>query len=374
MEPIRILHMIGSLNVGGSQKMVIDLYNHIDRSKVQFDFIIDQPNETFFANLLQSMGARIYTMPTFNGANLISVKRSWKKFFIEHPEYKIIHSHVRSYASVYLPIARKYGLITIIHSHSTSNGRGVKAAIKKILQYPLRYQADYFFSCSVKAGEWLFGKKIVNKENHKILKNAIDVKKYRYNEEMRFKKRKELKVDDCFVVGTVGRIVEQKNPMFIVDICKSLKESTIKTGYKIKFLWVGDGELSNSVNERLNRYGLADMVIMTGIRTDVNEILQAMDVFVFPSIFEGLGIVAVEAQAAGLPTLCSIAVPEEAKVSELCEFLPCDNTHVWVERILENRNVKRTDTQLQVSKAGYDINDSAKSLQEFYESVSGKIV
>ena len=192
MEPIRILHMIGSLNIGGSQSMVINLHKAVDRSKVQFDYVVDHPDQLYYAETIKQLGGKVFELPTFKGTNFVEIRKAWKTFFREHPEYKILHSHVRSYASLYLPIARKAGLKTIIHSHSTSNGKGIASVVKRIMQYPLRFQADHFFACSKEAGAWLFGKKVVDSEKFHILQNAIDVEKYRFNQEIRDEYREKL--------------------------------------------------------------------------------------------------------------------------------------------------------------------------------------
>lgn len=215
---IRILHMIGSLEYGGSQAMVINLYKAIDRDKIQFDFIMDKPQNNALLSVVKQLGARVYTLPYFKGNNYMEVKNAWDAFLKEHTEYRILHSHIRSYASIYLPIAKKYGLKTIIHSHSTSNGKGIKAIAKSIMQYPLRWQADYYFACSVKAGQWLFGNKIVKKDNFVVLKNAIDAKKFVCNDNQRIEARNSLGIKKEFVLGFLGRVTEPKNPFFVIDV------------------------------------------------------------------------------------------------------------------------------------------------------------
>ena len=173
MKEIRILHMIGCLEIGGSQSMIMNIYRNIDRRIIQFDFVIDKDVKSPLYKEITQLGGKIYKMPKFNGINIIEVQSSWKKFFENHSEYKILHSHVRSYASIYLPVAKRCGVTTIIHSHNTSNGVGFPSLVKKILQFPLRYQADYLFACSKEAGEWLFGKKAIKKDNFKVIYNGI---------------------------------------------------------------------------------------------------------------------------------------------------------------------------------------------------------
>ncbi|AEF25344.1 capsular polysaccharide biosynthesis protein [Streptococcus parauberis KCTC 11537] len=164
MKPIRVLHMIGSLNLGGSQALIMNIYRNIDRTQIQFDFIIDHPSMNYYQDEIERLGGRVYSFPTFTGRNVRNVRNEWDKFFKEHVEYSIIHFHVRSYISLLIPIAKRYGLITISHSHSISNGLGLKSKIKNLLQIPIRYQADYLFACSKEAGEWLFGKAAIKKE------------------------------------------------------------------------------------------------------------------------------------------------------------------------------------------------------------------
>ena len=157
---MRVLHMIGSLGIGGSQAFVMNIYRKIDRSKMQFDFIIDHPEYDYYVNEIEEKGGKVFRFKTFKGKNYFSMIKEWDIFFSSHPEYKILHCHVRSYASLFIPIAKKYGVKVIIHSHNDSNGNGLKAFFKYVLQLPLRFQADYYMACSQKAGEWLFGKRI----------------------------------------------------------------------------------------------------------------------------------------------------------------------------------------------------------------------
>lgn len=363
-EPIRVLQMIGSLNIGGSQAMVLNLYKAIDRSKVQFDFIIDHENEIALAQDVETLGGKIYVMPNFKGTNIIEIKIAWNRFFKEHPEYRILHSHVRSYASLYIPIAKKYGLKTVIHSHSTSNGRGVASVIKSLLQYPLRFQADYFVASSKEAGEWLFGKKVVNSEQCVVLKNAINTELYRFNLEIRERYRRQLGISEKRVFIHVGRFHASKNHMFLLEVFAKVNEIQNDS----VLILVGDGELRTDVESKIKELGLEKAVILLGNRNDVNCLLQAADCFLFPSLWEGLGMVAVEAQAAGLPCICSSNVPEIVAVTENCIFLPLNNTDEWKERIRNIQNARR-DVTKEIIAAGFDINAAAKWIITFYQNI-----
>ncbi len=363
-EPIRILHMIGSLNIGGSQIMIINLYKAMDRTKIQFDFILDHPEELVLAPIVKELGAKIYTMPTFRGTNFSEVRRQWDVFFKKHPEYKILHSHVRSYASVYFPIAKKYGVKTIIHSHSTSNGGGISAFVKKILQYPLRYQADYFFGCSKEAGKWLFGERVVESDKYQVLQNAIDAEQYRYNEGIRKEYRREYGCENNKVYIHVGRFHQAKNHAFLLNLFKKIAALSPKS----ILVLVGDGELRGEIEEEINSLGMKNKVILLGNRNDVSNLLQMADCFLFPSAWEGLGMVAIEAQAAGLPCICSIYVPKLVAVTEKCVFLPLDNLDAWVTEI-QDLELVREDTYDKIVTAGFDIKVTTKKISSFYMDI-----
>lgn len=266
---VRILQMIGSLNVGGSQTMILNLYRNIDREKIQFDFVLDHPNERYFAADAEALGARIYNLPGFTGFNAHEVKTAWDSFLTEHPEYKVLHSHVRSYASLYLPIARKHGLKTIIHSHNTSNGSGVSSVVKQLMQKPLRNQADVLMACSREAGEWLFGKEACTRDNYICQPNAVDTRRFRLPESVREKYRAELGLTDKLVIGHVGRFQPAKNHSFLLDIFSLVHERRPDSA----LLLVGDGDLRAECEEKAAALGLSDSVIFTGNRSDVPELL-----------------------------------------------------------------------------------------------------
>lgn len=363
---IRILHMIGSLNIGGSQAMIMNLYRNIDREKVQFDFILDHPEQLYFEEEVNKLGGKIYFMPTFNGKNISQVKREWNSFFDEHSEYKILHSHVRSYASIYLPIAKKHGLKTIIHSHSTSNGSGIKSYIKWLMQLPLRYQADYFFGCSKEAGEWLFGKKIVNSDKYHMLQNAIDTKKYAFNESIRKQYRNEIGVGEhTLVFMHVGRLHEAKNHQFLLEVFSKYYSRHADS----VLVLVGDGDLRKDIENKIYNLNINESVIMLGARNDVPNLLQAADCFLFPSKWEGLPVTVVEAQAAGLPCLVSDTVTRDVNVSDLVKNLPIDHgIDCWVNAI-KNMNYTKKDVTEDIVKAGFDIQSSAEWMEIFYRGL-----
>lgn len=358
-SPLRILHVLAGMNRGGAESFVMNVYRNIDRKKVQFDFILFRKEECDFNQEIRDLRGEIYWIPRYNGKNHFIFKRAWNKFFKEHSDYKIIHGHVRSTASIYLKIANKNGLTTIAHSHNTSSGKGLDAIVKNVLQYPIKTIADHCFACSKSAGLWLFGENT----NFHVLNNAIDTTKFIFNDNIRDGKREELGIKSKFVIGHIGRFHIQKNHTFLIDVFKELHDKNEDA----VLLLVGDGELRSSIEKKIKVLKLVDNVILTGVRSDIPELLQAMDVFVFPSLFEGLGIVVVEAQAAGLPCIIADTIPQEAHVTDLIENLSLnDSSAIWTNKILEQINHKRKDTYQEIVKCRYDIKEIVKWLEDFY--------
>lgn len=363
---IRVLHYIGGLGLGGAQSAVIEIYRNIDRTKIQFDFVIHDLNDNNYNDELNALGAKIFVCPKFNGKNLKQYYKWWDCFFKEHSEYKILHSHIRGSATICLKIAKGYGVKTIIHSHSTSNGVGVSALVKKVMQFPLRYQADYFFGCSQKSGEWLFGKKIVSGDRFFVIKNAIKTDEYKADGNVRNQYRKELGIEENAIVYVhVGRLHEAKNHMFLLELFAGI----VKKNPKDVLLLVGDGELRNQIVERINELDLSRNVIMMGARKDVANILKASDCLLFPSNWEGLPVTVVEAQAAGLPCLISDRITDEVNITSLVKKLPIDQgVSCWIEAI-ENVNFKKSNVTKEIFEAGFDIRQSVEWLQSFYKTI-----
>lgn len=364
---IRILHVLGGLDRGGAETMVMNLYRAIDRTQIQFDFITHTDRSQAYTDEILKHGGKIYYFPKFKGANFLKLRKLWIKFFKEHPEYKILHSHVRSYASLYLPIAKKAGVKTIIHSHSTSNGKGLSSFVKRLMQFPLRYQADYFFGCSKEAGEWLFGKKVVESSKYHVLKNAIDTEKYKFNEESRAQYREKLRLGNKLTYVHVGRFHPSKNHTFLLNLFAEIHKRNPNT----VLLLVGDGPLHSSIQTQIEELCLQDDVLLLGSRDDIPEILHAADCFLFPSLWEGFGMVAVEAQATGLPCICSDMVPSSVKVTDFCYFISTDDLLAWVDMSMQN-----TRYALSMQNEGnvngiesFDIKKSAAELQSFYLNV-----
>lgn len=368
--PIRVLCAFSTLDRGGAESMCMNLYRHIDREKVQFDFVKHTHNIGDFEDEIIKLGGRIFEAPRFYEYNLIAYKKWWKQHLRNHPEHKIIHGHYFSISDVFLQIAQDEGRITIGHSHSTETPseqiEGLFLTVKDILYRKhvsrIEKYSDYCFACSEVAGKWIFKNKPV-----KVLNNAIDAELYKFNSEARNKIRQELGIEKYFVLGTVGRIMTQKNPLGIVDIFSEV----CKLRDDARLLWVGtyDTDMGRKAMQHAEELGIRDKIIFTGVVDNVYEMVQAMDCFIFPSFYEGLGIVAVEAQTAGLPCFISDVVPREVELTELCTFLPLGDYSRWAEEIIKYDYSNRKTYHERVADVGYDIATTAKWLQYFYLSL-----
>ena len=360
---VRVLQVLGIMNRGGAENMIMNIYRAIDKTKVQFDFVVHSEEEGAFDKEIVSLGGSIYHCPRFSLSNIFRYSRWWKKFFSSKPGYKIVHSHIRSTASLILKQAKKKGIKTIIHSHSTSNGRGMKSIIKRFLQHNINKYSDAYFSCSYEAGKWLFGDKIVEKDNFYIIKNAINLDNYFIDIKKRISLRKSFSFeDDISVFIHVGRFHESKNHPFLIKLFNEIHKKNDKS----RLLLVGEGELKNDIVRLVDELKLNDSVIFTGLRSDVPELLMMADCFLFPSKWEGLPVTVIEAQASGIPCFVSNNVTHDVKITELVHFLPIDTgVSCWVDEIVNNDN-SRKDTRLIIKKAGYDVKETALWLQEFY--------
>jgi len=357
---IHVLHVIGSLDMGGSQMFVLNLYNHIDRSKIQFDFIVREGKKYLLEDKIQALGGKIYKLPALRLTNYLTYVSAWKKFFKEHPEYKVIHGHVRSTAAIYLRIAKSFGCKTISHSHSTHNTQGLSAIVKAILQFPIRFIADYFFACSQAAGEWLFGDQIVKQNNFFVVPNAIDTAKFAYNLSTRQKMRHKLNLENNFVVGHVGRLDIPKNHIFLLKIFAEV----YKQNQQARLLLLGDGPLKQKLIAKTKELHIESAVNFCGNQY-ATDYYQAIDVFVFPSLYEGLPVSLVEAQVNGLPCLIADTITKQAKQTDLVHFMGLkQSTQEWANKAVQIADKQTSANRQQAAKkmcqAGYDIKDVVK--------------
>lgn len=368
--PVRVLHVFGRLDRGGAETMVMNLYREIDRTKVQFDFVVCTQDTGAYEEEIRQLGGRVFRVPRFGPASALAFCRAFEGLFTAHPELMIVHGHLRSTATLYLGIAKRHGRLTIAHSHSTSSGRGIAAAVKNVLQRGIRHKADYLLACSDSAGRWLFGAGAPARENYRVLPNAVDTKSFTYDNAIRQRVRRELNLTESFVVGHIGSFLPVKNHEFLLRVFEALHLRQDKA----RLLVVGDGPLRADIETRIRERGLSDSVILAGTRRDIPALLMAMDVFVLPSFWEGLPVTAIEAQATGVRCVFSDSITKEAAITALCTFLSLEaGVATWAETILSFQgDGARAGMAQAVKRAGYDIEDTAKKMQDFYLCLTGQ--
>ena len=348
----------------------MNYYRNMDRTKIQCDFICDEDSTNIPYEEIEELGGKVIICPPYQ--KVFAYQKLLIKLFKEK-KYDIVHSNINALSVFPLRAAKKAGVpIRIAHSHSTSNPKEwKKTLIKNMLRPFSKKYANVYFACSELAGRWLFGNKTFDEGKVTIINNAIDVEKFVYNEDIRKKVRNELKEkckseinDDTLIVGHIGRFVKQKNHEFLIDIFNEIykrKENSV-------LVLVGQGPLQKKIEEKVNKLGLQDCVLFLGQRDDANELYQAMDVFVLPSLYDGLGMVLIEAQYAGLNCYCSEVVPKEAYISKLLTKITLsESSSKWAEKIIDKQNkFTRKDMTEELKDSGYDIKEEAKKLEEKY--------
>lgn len=362
-KPIRVLHVFHSMNIGGAESMIMSLYRKIDRRKIQFDFIVHTDKKCDFDEEILALGGKIHYAPRFKWKNYYNYKKWWERFFEVNNQYSLIHGHVRSVAGIYLSVAKKYGLTTIIHSHSMSSSTPFASIGKKLLQKLIISSSDYLFACSKSAGEWLYGKEHCKNANFKIIKNAIDTSKYLFNNDLRNKYREEFNINNKFVLGHIGSFRTPKNHEFLIEIFKAFHEKRKDS----VLVLVGDGELKENINIKVKSYGLEDSVIFTGVRKDISGLLSAMDVLVFPSLWEGLPVTLIEAQASGLTCFISDVITKEVVITNLIHSVSLQKkAEEWADAVLTVKQKGREDTSKIIIENGFDNHETACELTSFY--------
>ena len=362
---IRILNVVTDMGRGGLETMIMNYYRKIDRSKLQFDFIVHREKRETYDDEIESLGGKIYRLPRLNPFSM-QYRKKLGDFFDNHPEYQIIHVHQDCLSSVILKIALEHGVkVRIAHSHSSSQNKNIKYPIKLFYKKSIKKYATDLLACSEEAGRWMF-----NSDDFEVLNNAIDAKRYIYDEHVRLDARSKLGIkDDELVIGHVGRFSPPKNHEFLIDIFNEIQKKR-----KAKLLLVGDGSLRTSIEEKVNRLELKDKVIFAGIQPNVDWWLQAMDIFLFPSIYEGLPLTIVEAQASGLRCYISDKVPIECKKTDLVEQICLsEGAQKWAQIILEKEMYDRRNTYEEICEAGFDVDKNAKWVEQYYISKEERI-
>jgi glycosyltransferase involved in cell wall biosynthesis len=371
MEPIRVLCVFAKLNRGGAESMCMNLYRAIDRDKIQFDFVKHTGEECDFEDEIRSLGGKIYQAPRFCLYNYNKYCSWWKSHFKNHPEHSIIHGHYFTISPIYFKVAKKFNRVTVAHSHSTApKVKNIKTRLRSLILTKIKTYADYYLSCSSEAGLWLYGSDGVQTSKYYMIRNAVDTDKYCFNEKFRTHIRKEFDVEsNCILIGTIGRMTEAKNPVGFVEICKHIELEYEKQNQSVKFIWVGTGPMKNVVVNEIEKRNLENKFILPGVRSDINHILMAMDAFILPSLWEGLPVVVVEAQASGIPCFISDRITRDVEITQLVHYLSIDNNlEYWGKAVCAEKLI-RQDVREKIVTSGFDIKAAAKRMEELYLSM-----
>ncbi len=354
---LRILHCVNNMHRAGLETMIMNYYRSVDRSRIQFDFLTHRPFRSDYDDEIEAMGGKVYYAPRLTPQNYPAYFSFMKKFYKEHPEYKIVHSHIDSMSYLPLLAAQKAGVpIRIAHSHNTQIDKDYKYVLKQTFRHRIGKVSTQQLACGKEAGEFLFKRK-----NVLVIPNAVQANEFLFHEATRTSKREELGVEANFVVGHIGRFTSQKNHGFLIDIFSELQ--------KIKpesiLLLIGTGEDEDKIKIKVRELGLSQKVQFLGVRSDVAQLYQAFDLFLLPSLYEGLPVVGVEAQFADLPCVFSHTITNEVAFSDKCHFMDLNcSAEEWAKAIAklpyQNRTINRYE------ESCYRIENAAGILEQYY--------
>lgn len=357
------------LNFGGQEAFIINVYQKFINKKISYTFCtpFECKNEKL-KNLIKEKNDEIiylnYEFETkFRKLNLIK----GAKKILKNNEYDVIHIHSGSIFSLYsvAKLAKKSGIRKVIaHSHSTGVNSLKHSIIKKITNNKLEKYVDVFLACSEEAAKWKFPNGVILQKKYKIIKNGVDIDTFKFDNDKRQKIRDEYNIQNKNIILNVGRFSKEKNQTFLIDIFKKIKRIN-SNAYLI--LIGGSGPLKDEIKNKIEKDNLNEDVLILENINNVFEFLQAADVFVLPSLYEGFPVVAVEAQASGLPIICSDSITKEAYITPNCNFLSLNDTiDIWAKKINEELKRKRTNYEEEIRNRGFDIKDTSKILENIY--------
>lgn len=364
-KKIKILHVIGSLKIGGAENIAMNFIRKIDRNKFQCDYLVFGNDKGEYEEEAISLGANVI--------HINSPKNNYLKYIIDIKDilkkgrYDVIHSHMLLNNGLILKIAKYVGIKKrISHSHSTNSGRKenlVTSIYSNIMKKMILKNSTDFIACGKDAGEYLYGIKKF-KQDGITINNGIDTEKYRYNENIREHIRKKLNLENNIVVGHIGRFVDTKNHDFLLDVFHEFNKKYENS----RLLLIGDGELRGQIESKIQKLNLEGKVIITGMITDVYNVQQAIDIIVFPSKYEGFPVSIIEAQASGIPCVISSSVTDQVKIIDNIKFININEPlDIWVDNISSFIDIKRKDTSKELILNGFDINSSIKIMEKIYE-------
>lgn len=368
-EKIRILYIVPSLRVcNGVASYAMNYFRNIDKNKFHIDFVTGINEESLYFDEIKKAGSKIYYIPKMGIRNIIMVRKKIKKFLKENAKnYDIIHCHVLNMGAFYLYYAKRYGIkIRILHSHVTKTADSKIHEIRNKVLLPVAINnANYFFACSKDAGKQIF-----NSREFIVINNAIDGKRFVYNEKFRKEIRERYKISDkSIVIGNIGRLCNQKNQKFLIDVYEKIMLKNSDT----KLFIVGNGPLEAELKKYVDNKKIKDNIIFVKPTNYIEKFYQAFDVFVLPSIYEGLGIVLVEAQVSGLPCVVSDVIPKEAQISDKYKKLSLkESENEWSDVILNSIIKKRETNLIGLEKNNFDIKIETNKLMQYYSMIYEK--
>ena len=362
-EPIKVLRIVGECNAGGVETIALNYYKNIDHRKIKMDFLFYGKSIFKFDEEIKKNKDKVFNITPYKENMIKSIMEI--KEIVKNEKYDIVHSQINALSFFPLLGAKLGGTkIRLASNHSTANMKYEfkKSIIKYLLKPTVQLMATDYAACSEYAGKWMFGNKKI-----KVIHNAIALDEFCYSESERNNIREKMKWNDEFIIGHVGRFVKQKNHGFILEIFKEV----LKTIPNARLVLIGDGELKKDIENKALEMGIFNKISFLGVRFDVNKLMLAMDVFVFPSIYEGLGNVITEAQAVALQSVVSETVPQEVKMTEYVSYLSLkDSKEEWAQKICEyNNGYKKRNTYEDLKEAGYEIKSASKELEKYYISL-----
>jgi glycosyltransferase involved in cell wall biosynthesis len=369
-KPVRILHFFGGMNRGGAETMIMNIYRHIDRDKVQFDFAVHTKEQCHYDNEIKDLGGRIIHLPSPAKVGPRVYGRTLMQVLHKYGPFHGVHSHVHYYSGFIVRIAQKAGLaLRISHSHNTQDGKtdSIKRRIyRQFMRHLILKHSTRLYGCSRAAGQHLFGPGCGSDSRFKVIPNAIELSKFKLSDKHELRDKLSFPVNEP-LIGHVGRFHEQKNHKFLIEIFHAL----LKKLPDAHLVLVGDGPLKTEIETIIHAKGIDNRVHMLGIRDDVPLIMGALDLFLFPSLYEGLGIVLIEAQAAGIPCVVSDVIPGEVDMKlGLVEFIGLQSdVDYWVKRVIKCLQLERPSFEERVGAlqvAGYDVEKMVTDLEGIY--------
>lgn len=370
---IRIAIIVGKMHSGGKKNLIMEYYRNIDKSRIQFDFICDSDSNAIPKKEIEKMGGKVYIVAPYQNIlkNMVDIIKILKK-----NKYPIVHSY-NSTMNIFDMLAAKIAGVPIRINESISMGSDYgdwKNYIKKVLRPFNKLFATHYFANGIVCGKWQFGEDLYREGKISIFRSVIDTERNDFNSKLREKTRHEYNLENNLVIGHIGRLTEQKNSLFLIDIFNEI----LKIEKSAKLLLVGDGNLKKSVFDRINSYGIRESVVYLGRTEEIIKLYNAMDSFILPSLYEGLPVVGLEAECSGLPMFFSSAVPEESSAcDDLGYFISLDKSaKEWAKIIVDETKkhlINRDGRKEQLTKCGFDSKKETIKLMTYYEELNSMV-